>query len=109
MEPGLLGNIGKGEDVCGMLVKNVTRESRNHTEHGELSEMKECRSGEARHQNRDSIQLANMEAGCWVPPVTFCHTSVQDTRESFCDNIRIIRVLNHVATRNNIVTAYYRV
>ena len=46
VEPRLLGNSGKGEDVCGMLVKNVTRESRNHTEDGELSEMKECRPGE---------------------------------------------------------------
>ena len=56
-------------------MKNVTRESHDHTEDEVLSEMKECRPGEttskevdhtsgseARQQDRDSIQLVNMDA-----------------------------------------------
>jgi hypothetical protein len=48
------GNIEKVEDVCGMLVKNVTWESRNHTEDGEFSEMKECRPGETTSKEVDN-------------------------------------------------------
>ena len=43
MEPRLLGKGGKREEACGMLVKNVPRESDNHTKDGELSEVKESR------------------------------------------------------------------
>lgn len=47
LEPGLLSNGGKGEEACGMLVKNATRESCYHTKDGELSEVKESRSRKA--------------------------------------------------------------
>ena len=38
---------------------------------------------EARHQDRDGVQLVNVQAGCRVSAVTLSHTSVQDPRESF--------------------------
>ena len=60
VEPGLLGNSGKGEEAHGMLMENATRESRNHAKDGELPEMKECRP-----RKTTSKKVNNWMGGTW--------------------------------------------